>query len=513
MTRRISIFKILSAVLAVLLLAVFFAGCGEYKPPESTGGGSAVTPPDDPTPPDVPDDDCYTVSLVLRDEIQETPFTNENYSLITKLQAQWTEITDGRAEVYRANFDKNGVAKVSGLAGDFNVTLILTEEFKKLYTYDPNPARPERRDELVATRYKKSVSVPMYRIKQLGERASIAILGGGSKNYYVLNETGAYSYTLKSRTDSQLFAYSPKKSGEYSFLTLMDVTADEVNPLIDMYAGMVGNFLFPVGEAENLGGAEGNYTKNIWLKYLLPEEMTGGSNCMAFNLYSESEKPDAYPLTIYFIFERDGEYTRPKIETVDVPVTEDFTKTPKTPDGVFEFASESPLFGNVRRGEKGNHILNRKKVKYNDPVNGGDGYYYFIDPETGDFFRETDGSVSAQYRVYAVITKTNPVLRGMAEGGGDASLVYDMLTPSYHWVLSDDGTMKDYYYFIVGSGGYSGHCNLDGAYPVNAELKQFLQDFAVSQRYFNDGNGHAEGMGVDSDESSQWLFACGIYVN
>ena len=179
MFRRKSIFKILSVVLAVLLLAVAFAGCGEYKPPENTGGSTPVTPkPDKPDDPGPSDEEYYTVSLVFREvkkvtekdengkdvekeESVETPFTVVNYPAITRLQAQWTEITDGRAEVYRASFDKNGVAKVSGLAGDFNVTLVLTDDFKTEYTYDPHPARPERRDELVATRLKKEVSVAL----------------------------------------------------------------------------------------------------------------------------------------------------------------------------------------------------------------------------------------------------------------------------------------------------------------------------------------------------------------
>ncbi len=453
MTRRKSIFKILSAVLAVLLLAVTFAGCGEYKPPENTGG---TTPGVTPTPgpsgdPDDPDEDYYTVSLVFREVVKEedengdtveqsveTPFTVANYSAITGLQAQWTEITDGRAEVYRASFDKNGVAKVSGLAGDFNVTLVLTDDFRNEYTYDPNPARPERRDELVATRYKKDVSVPMYKIKELGKSAKMWI-GGQQVTYYPLTQTGAYKYELTSRTDKQMFMYRPPKSGEYSFMTLMDVTADEINPIVDLHNGNSAYISPYPSVIQDGGGAEGKYTKNVWLKYQLDKSEVG--NVMIFNLHSESEKPDAYPLTIYFIFERDGEYTKPKVETSEIPITEDFTKTPKKPNGDLQFVSESPLFGNARRGQSGKHILNQKSVKYYDPKDGGDGYYYFIDAATGDFYREADGSVSAQYRIYAVITKPIPVLRGMAEGGGDASLSYGKLAVAFTHALGSDGIL------------------------------------------------------------------------
>lgn len=511
MTRRKSVLKILSAVLAVLLLAVCFAGCGEYTPPENTGGSTPGGPPvvnPNPGGEENEDKDAFTVTLMLRTDKDETPFTISDFARITDLQAQWTEDTDGVPEVYRANFDKNGVAKVSGLDGDFKVTLVLTDNFKKQYCYDPNPARPERRDELLATNYKREVTVPLYKIQSLGESGNMNI-GGSNTAYNKLTQTGAYSYTFKSRTDKHLFFYVPKLQGEYSFMTMMDVTADEINPKLDLHYGQPGFYVNPTPAlTQDGGGAEGTYTKNVWLKYQVADGYVG--NGLIFNLYSESEKPEAYPLTVYFIFERDGEYTIPKIESVEMPVTEDFTKTPSDPSGTLEFVSESDLFGNAGRNSR--HILNQKYVKYNNPSDGGDGYYYYVDPATGDFFKDENGKVLAQYRLYAVINKTIPILRGMGRDGADAFLSYVELVSMYRTVVGDDGTYKNYYNFIMGSKGYSKYCNKDGAYPVNAELKQFLQDFAVSQRYFNDGNGHAEGMGVNSDEDSQWLFACAVYV-
>ena len=43
------------------------------------------------------------------------------------------------------------------------------------------------------------------------------------------------------------------------------------------------------------------------------------------------------------------------------------------------------------------------------------------------------------------------------------------------------------------------------------ELAEFLQKFAITQRYFADGDGWAERSGIDAYEDSQWLFACGYY--
>lgn len=511
MTRLKGILKILSVVLAVLLLAVCFAGCGEYKPPTSTGGGSAVNPkPDD----HVPDEESFTVTLTHYDG---TPFTSRDYSLITRQQAQWTEVTDGRPEVYRAPFDVNGVARIKQLDGDFTVTLVLTSEFNGMYCYDPNCARPERRDELVTSRYKMNVTVPLYQIKKLGSKKDMTLsdgtLGGMKISYYTLNSTGAYSYTLNSSEEKQFFMFRPQEYGEYSFMTLMDVTADEINPIVDLHMGSFAYISAVPAVIQDDGGAEGSYTKNVWLKYQLDKSEVG--NVMIFNLHSKSEKADSYPHTIYFIFERDGEFTRPLGQSTPVPITEDFTKTPSRPSGSLELVGDSSLFGNTPNtpGIKGVHILNCKYVKYNDPKSGGDGYYYYINPETGDFYKDADGkTVLAQYRIYAVLTQPIPVLENGEERAG---LTHGLLAKGYYWVEGEDGTIKNYYDFIMGSNGYGAHCNSDGAYPVNAELKQFLQDFSVSQRYFNDGKGFAEdtrGAAYNSDEDSQWLFACGLYV-
>ena len=149
MTRRKSIIKILFIALAVLLLAVFFAGCGEYKPPENSGSNPNLpSNPVDPNPPVDPDDpeaDYFTVTLTHYDG---SPFTSADYSMITEIQAQWTEVVDGnnRAEVYRAQFNENGVARIGFRNSEFKVTLVMTERFASAYTYDPNPARPERMD-------------------------------------------------------------------------------------------------------------------------------------------------------------------------------------------------------------------------------------------------------------------------------------------------------------------------------------------------------------------------------
>ncbi len=503
MTRRKGLIKILFIALAVLLLAVFFAGCGEYKPPENTGG-KPVTPvePKPPVNPTDPDENYFTVTLTHYDG---SPFTSADYSEITELQAQWTEVVDGnnRAQVYRAPFDKNGVAKIAFVNSEFKVTLVTTEAFSKTYTYDPNPARPERRDELVTYRDKQDVTVPMYALKSFGDKRYMN-MGGKPAPYYLLSQTGAYSCTLTSEEDKQMFMYLPQLSGEYSFMTLIDVTADEINPIVDLHNGTSQYISDYPAVIQDDGGAEGGYTKNVWLKYQLTPDEVG--NVMIFNLHSESEKPDTYPLTVNFIFERDGEFTKRDDypDATPVSVTEDFSKTPNTPGGTFRFlGAVVPDGGGMKTNTR--HILDERNVKYYNPADGGDGYYYFINSATGDFYRNEDGTVNPQYRLYAALRRRNEV---------HDEFTNPDLAKMLHYVSEKAG--KPAYNYAAFVTAYTGHCNGNGVYPVNAELKTFLQRWAVSQRYFNDGNGIAEwpapeGPGYNSDEDSQWMYACGLY--
>lgn len=63
--------------------------------------------------------------------------------------------------------------------------------------------------------------------------------------------------------------------------------------------------------------------------------------------------------------------------------------------------------------------------------------------------------------------------------------------------------------------GYADVAMGDGVFPVTKELQIFLQQFAISQRYFMDGNGWAEtylSPTIDCAEADQWLFGCLYYL-
>lgn len=63
--------------------------------------------------------------------------------------------------------------------------------------------------------------------------------------------------------------------------------------------------------------------------------------------------------------------------------------------------------------------------------------------------------------------------------------------------------------------GYADVAVGDGVFPVTQEMQLFLQQFAISQRYFMDGNGWAElylQPTIDCAEADQWLFGCVYYL-
>lgn len=64
--------------------------------------------------------------------------------------------------------------------------------------------------------------------------------------------------------------------------------------------------------------------------------------------------------------------------------------------------------------------------------------------------------------------------------------------------------------------GYADVVNSHGRFPVTPELKDFLQEYSISQLLFRDGNGWVEenpNVKVDAMEDDQWLFACGYYTD
>ncbi len=465
--------KTFLAVLAALLFSAVFAGCGEYKPPQ-TGDNNPPVGPVDPNPPvdPTPSEDAFKVSLTLRDG---SAFTKANYSKITTLQAQWTN-ADNTNEIYRAYFNEEGVASRSDLDGDYTVTLVTPPDG---YTYKSTDKSHE------ATNLSKETDIELWPLLSLGKREIYA----NSTPYYSLASTGAYRISL-GVGEKIMFNFKPQGQGEYCLETFADVVANEINPKLDVHNGNLPAYMNPaIASSQDGGGAENTYTKNIKWLYNVSSDQVGSG--LIFKLYSESRNPNAKELLVDFILEWMDDYDDPTwLPSVEVPITETLEKQ-QTPAGTFTFCANRPA---------ANKTLNAKNVK----LNPDDGYYYYYDAQTG-----------YGDRLYAMLGGDNEVHSSF----NNANIKLNYIMPDRK------ERAKNYENFVRGANGYMANANSDGCYPVTEELKRFLQDYAKSQSLFFDGNGLAEtkyyedengrpvsGPAYVSDENSQWMYACGYYA-
>lgn len=491
-------FKSVLAAVAAFILAVAFAGCGEYKPPtnngENQGGGNTPVIPVDPDDPSVKDG--FSASLKFLDG---TPFTSDNYPKITQLQAQWTN-DDNKNEVFRAYFGKDGVARCASLDGDYTVTLVGLPDG---YTYKSTS------DALKSGNDKKAVDVIMLPILKLGRQETY----NNRIPYYNLNQTGAYRITFDAalRETGVMFNYKPQRSGSYSLETFADVTANEVNPKLTVYAGNLPAFINESFRSEqDGGGVENTFTKNIKWIYDLDVRYVGSG--LIFNLYAESRFANVSDLVVDFVLERDGEFTSTEwmpSKKKPIPDYVEANGKAEKPAGTFTFCAKRPGVAN--------NILNMNNV-YDDAdkenprmtvrKNPQDGYWYYYDTATGAY---TD-------KIYAMLDEANEVHSAFSNGDLQKMLVY-----------MSEGAGKDAWNYQDFVNAFLANANDDGAYPVTDELKEFLQFYARTQSLFKDGKGFAEQQGTyeeeddegnttirtapgyQSDEDSQWMYACGYY--
>jgi hypothetical protein len=225
------------------------------------------------------------------------------------------------------------------------------------------------------------------------------------------------------------------------------------------------------------GGESSTYTKNVTWQVQISNDYVGNVYC--FGIRTESIRMDAYPINIDFVFEREGEFEEETVEYPSVEPVENF-KTAADVSGTYvSFASQNK----VTTSSSSYYLLDASKVKFNPT----DGYYHMYNERTG--YGAT---------LYA---KINVDFEAMSTDSGKGFL--DELVN-----LRVNG--KNYTNFIK---AYSNYVNSDGAYPLTEELKVFLQEFAISQRMFSDGNGTAELFyNYQSSEANQWLYGCGLYI-
>lgn len=424
------IFPLLICVVAASLLFCLVA-CSKLESDEP----EPIAPP--------VEDTAFTVSLLLEGEPFSPPIP---------ISAQWSG-EDGK---FSAEFDENGVARMEGLDGDYHVTLSAVPEG---YTYDPNGYR--------ATNANKKLDVEILKI--------IPTEGEGASSYdaIVVQSLGTYRTTLDGVEDVVFYQYYPTEEGHYSIESWVDTTANDVNPLLDVYIGTFAYNRF--SHTQDDGGEKSTFTKNFRYDVQLSEDMIG--NVWTFGVRADA-RGGKFPINIDFTIKYEGVY--------DPPAT------------YYEHMDAAGPFVNLRpMGVARYNYADTGRVLDGDRfrLNPADGFYHLYDSE-GEYQNDEDryGAI-----LFTYINVDFEVLQ----------------TDSHHGfcdpLVSLTFENRDYYDFID---EYVAYCNSDGGHPVTADLKEFLQLYALNQRLFFDGNGWAETTAdLRSAEDDMWLFSCYYYAN
>lgn len=516
----------------ILIFLVIFSlvSCGEVVPPTSNGGGGGNTDDttggggqlDDTTEPQT----VFTATLSYNGErfIPESDADNP-------IMAQWRS-TDGYTLV-SAPFDEEGVATVTGLDGDYYVTLNIIPEG---YAYNPNVN--------VTTNDNPEIEIELY--------ALIETRGSGSGLYYPniieIHQTGKYCATVKS-SKAVFYQFVPRSAGYYVIESWVDTVTNNVNPMLDVYVG--SSAWKPSKPNYTIDGGAADFTSNFRYEVYVDDSniSTGGGVVYAYGIRADITDGD-YPVNIYFSLSYESEWDRLDTES-DIIVPEELkTVTSYAPGHEYDW---NYTLVDADMLIDGQHIFEDDFYRYNEDT----GFYHLYDEAA---YAENGGYGPI---LYAHITSptifTDAPFTHIEDAGNKALTVssgtenYKLFIQGYYDLIVDPGannpqaTTGPYLCnrycpcrtsmscdggCVIGCTkcladcrqvpaeakgciGYAGVVNSDGLAPVTQELKDFLQKFAISQVYFRDGNGWAE---IQSEppyfagEDDQWLFACCYYV-
>ena len=438
--------KKLLALTLILLLVFTLAGCTSYKPPIIIDDPyeQDPNPPGGTTPPNPDEELVFTVTLYSE---------GKRFSPDVTFYAQWT--SEDKTEIVNAPFNALGVAETKGLDGEYRVTLSgLPDD----YTYDPNG--------IYVDNDHRDVDIELLPI--------IATKNNGT-DYYTdcieVDKLGTYRHTFNAKNERAWFRYYPTVQGKYIIESWVDVTENEVNPVMVYYVGTRSyvNLDYPAGTFDG-GGTSSTYSKNFKFELELSRSMVG--NVWAFQLYADCK--GEYPINIDFTIKLVGDYSGTD-ETYDV-VLPNGPYLNTRPDGRWTYNYSD-----------NNKVLDGSRFK----LNPDDGFYHLYDEEK---YAQSGGWGPM---LFAKLNKDSEVFA--ADGDGFANPLVRLRFGG-----------KDYYTFM---NTYFEYCNDDGAHPVTQELKDFLQHYASSQSLFSDGESLAEiFLGLTSAEEDMWLFGCGYYL-
>ncbi|MBE6548246.1 MAG: hypothetical protein E7667_05145 [Ruminococcaceae bacterium] len=493
--------RFLTNILIVLLLICALVSCGKYQDALGKSTETETEKPSD----DVADgnteseDDNFSVTLI---------FDGDQYIPDIPIYAKWTD----DKSYHEAAFDETGVAKISGLDGDYQVTL---SDVPEGYTYNPNA--------YVATNNSKNVTIELY--KCVKSRTG----GGGLYNCIAINKLSVYRAALENDKSQVFFEFTPSESGTYSIESWVNVTDNTVNPLIDVYTGSSAAKFFHKTLDE--GGKSSTYTKNFKYEINVDERMIG--NTYTFAIRAESEK--GFPVNVDFAVQLDGGF---KIDwsTSVLMIPQAELKSVQAPIGRKLVGPEINLSPGKYRFDGTMYGLNEDDGyyhKYNEATGKYDGELLFAYISSPCRFLD-DAFTTIEYHGNKALTVSNGTenYKFFIEGSGTVGYFCvnisqpptkcpcilngcgGVCVDGCKECMSECNTVSQEEYDGMRRGGYANYVNSDGLCPVTQELKDFLQKYSVNQRLFNDGNGWVENndiIDVDALEDDQWLFACAYY--
>ncbi len=499
--------------LAVLLLVCILAGCEineaigkqtemmQEKPTEEEGSENSPAPEKENT---------FSVTLMYNGAVfNEFP--------VDPIKAIWTS----EKSVHEAEFDVNtGVASIQGLDGDYTVTLSSVPDG---YTYNPNVNRSGNNN--------KNIIIELYK--------PIIKSGSGGSSLYkciTITELAVYRASLPSATSEVYFSFAPKQSGTYTVESWVDITANNVNPKVDVYNGTAAAKFF--SRTVDEGGVSSTYTKNFVYEIKIDERMLGST----FTFAIRADSLGSFPVDVDFALRLDGGFALDWSDAKLMIPNEELIRV-NAPAGAKLKNPEVPA------AVAGKYVFDGKMFGLNEE----DGFYHKYNEETGEY----DGEL-----LFAYITMPCRFLElsfTHIEDPGNTSLTVSNGTENYKFFIEGVSPFQNYFCAYVVSpyrevcpciekknnpcpgvcvigcdnchknctnvtqeeydammyyGGYADYANSDGMCPVTPELKDFLQKFSIAQRLFNDGNGWVEEnptIDVDALEDDQWLFACAYY--
>ena len=515
--------KNLIALLLLISMLFSFVACGEYNPPV------------DNTPQDNEQDDnsesnnndsqggtaqrgeAFTATVTLNGKVY-TPPTVTDDSLALKVR--WT---DGKS-YQTVNLGVNGKAECYGLDGEYSVTLINLPDG---YTYNPNV--------YTATNDNRDVVIELLPIT--------ATRGDGSDPYKCIQLSGTGVYRAKVTHNGQeiFYEFEPTRAGTYRIESMVDISAGMYDPVIDVYSG---SSQFKIRDKRiDGGGASGGYTTNFKYVVNIDEKFIG--NVFTFAVMLEG-KDATYPTYVDFIISYEGGYNYDFI-TSDFVYPEFISKGFNYSDYASYLADDRAKYGDsdfkiASVKIDGKNVFDQQYFRLNEE----DGYYHVYDEEK---YAQYGGWGPVLYANITIPTFFIDSAFNAIEYAGNKNLTVSSGTENYKLFIEGYNALvgNEVWYFCistcpcretnggccpienrctkctsdcrhipakyVGQRGYA-DIAIEGRCPVTAELKDFLQKYAVSQKLFSDGNGWAEHSSprYDAYEDSMWLFACGYYT-